>query len=220
MQELERDRSLAPRYPDPPWPLSGTSIQAIRPIDAKVARRHVPAELRVLSVWPGSTLGVLYCASYESPSVLRYRELIVAPALVATGGRIGFWISHIYVDDPTSQAGGREIWGLPKALASFAWDSDRREVSVHAGDRLLCRIGWRSGRLSAPMPLCLPAISRGASGFQFFSGRGSASVARVRGEIHIEADSPFEGLGFERSHGLFFGRRLKLRVGAPRPLGR
>src|SRR5690348_3769306 len=108
-----RERGIR-EYPPAPWRLSGVSIQALQLVDSSVARELVPAGLRIVTVWPGKTLGVLYCASYEPPSVLRYHELLLAPALVATGGRIGFWISHIYVDDPASQAGGREIWGLPK----------------------------------------------------------------------------------------------------------
>src|SRR6185437_1146643 len=124
-------------YPPAPWRLRGHSIQALRLIDSSIARDHVPAGLRVVTVWPGKTLAVLYCASYEPPSVLRYHELVVAPALVAAGGRIGFWISRIYVDDAISQAGGRGIWGLPKELASFTWQPDNREVAVQIGEQPL-----------------------------------------------------------------------------------
>jgi len=209
------------RYPPAPWRLQGTSVQALRLIDSSAARRLVPHDLRVVSVWPRKTLAVLYCASYEPPSVLRYRELVFAPALVAAGGRIGFWISHIYVDDPISLAGGRSIWGLPKALATFEWQPERREVAVRSEGQALCRIRWGSGQLSGPgglsvpIPLHLPVISRGAAGFQFFSGRGSLSVARLSGGIVIEPGSPLAGLQLEESHTLIAGRSLRLRVDAP-----
>jgi len=171
-----------------------------------------------VTVLPGKTLAVLYCASYESPSALCYHELVVAPALVAAGGRIGFWISQIYVDDPVSRAGGRGIWGLPKELATFKWQADDREVAAHFGNQLLCRIRWSGNRVAAPMPLYLPVVSRGAAGFQFFSGRGSATVARLDGEVLIEAGGPLSGLGFERTRKLLAARRLSLRVGTPRTL--
>lgn len=170
-----------------------------------------------MTVWPGRTLGVLYCASYESPSVLPYHELILAPALVATGGRIGFWISHIFVDDPASQAGGRAIWGLPKALASFAWEPEGSEVSVSTGAQLLCHIRLRRRAPSVPVPMYLPAFGRDAGRFLFFTGRGSASVACAAGEIRIPTGSPLESCGFEDSRRLLIARHLRLRVGPPRP---
>jgi len=214
-------------YPPAPWRLRGHSIQALRLIDSSIARDHVPAGLRVVTVWPGKTLAVLYCASYEPPSVLRYHELVLAPALVAAGGRIGFWISRIYVDDAISQAGGRGIWGLPKELASFTWQPDNREVAVHIGEQPLCRFRLSSGRPSAngrltawarpaaPMPLYLPVITQGAAGFLFFSGRGSVTVARVSGEVLIESGSPLAGLGFDGTRNLIAARRLRLQVAAP-----
>lgn len=207
-------------YPPAPWRLSGTSIQTIRVVDANTARRTIPDGLRVVTVWPGKTLAVLYCAHYESPSVLQYHELILAPALVAAGGRVGFWISQIFVDDRLSQAGGRAIWGLPKELAAFDWDVKGREISVHSGAQLLCRLRWRADRFSVPMPLYLPAITRIAGRFQFFGGRGSASVARATANIVIPAGSLLEpGFGgFSGSRTAVTGQHLKLHVAAPSPL--
>lgn len=205
-------------YPPAPWKLFGTSVQALRLADSRVARRRVPDDLNVVSVWPGKTLGVLYCASYELPSVLEYHELILAPALVATGGRIGFWISDIFVDHPASRSGGRGIWGLPKELAQFSWEPDRGEVSVRAGTQLLCRIRFRPGGLSWPMPLYLPVISRQSRRLGFFSGCGSASVGRATGDVLIPVDSPLRSSGFEDCRAIFVGRHLRLGVGAPRAL--
>ncbi len=41
--------------------------------------------LNIVPVLPGKTLGVLYCACYGPASVLKYHELIIAPALVRRG---------------------------------------------------------------------------------------------------------------------------------------
>lgn len=68
---------------------------------------------------PGWTFGGVYCAHYGAGSTLEYLELIVIPGLVRRGHRLGAWISHIYVDDAQSVAGGRSIWALPKELAEF-----------------------------------------------------------------------------------------------------
>jgi acetoacetate decarboxylase len=46
--------------------------------------------------------------------VLEYNELIIIAAVLGYKGKFGAWISHIYVDNPDSVAGGREIWGYLK----------------------------------------------------------------------------------------------------------
>jgi acetoacetate decarboxylase len=84
-------------------------MQALQLVDIPRARPFVPAALPIVPVFPGKSLGVMYLAAYGPGSALTYNELIVAPALARHGRRVGFWISHIYVDEPRSVAGGREI---------------------------------------------------------------------------------------------------------------
>ena len=89
------------RYPAPPWHLNGEFIV-------------VPALVR-----PRALGGVLL-ANYTSGTLV-YRELIVFSHATARG----MVISHIYVDDEQSLSGGREIWGLPKELATFEYGPAR-----------------------------------------------------------------------------------------------
>jgi acetoacetate decarboxylase len=71
---------------------------------------------------------------------LEYSELIVIAGLVRYSGQIGGWVSHIYVDNADSVAGGRNIWGLPKELAEFIWEKNTSANSAFK-NRLLVRQG-------------------------------------------------------------------------------
>jgi acetoacetate decarboxylase len=134
-------------YPPAPWHLYGTALQSLHPIDLATARQFVPLDFDLVSVLPGKTIGSLYLSVYEANSTLQYHELIVAPALVRYQGKIGAWISHIYVDNPQSVEGGRNIWGLPKQMADFSWDD--RQVTVSQAHNCLCRVD----RSSLALPL-------------------------------------------------------------------
>jgi acetoacetate decarboxylase len=134
-------------YPPAPWHLYGTALQSLHAIDLATARQFVPLDFDVVAVLPGKTFGSLYLSVYETNSTLQYHELIVAPALVRYQGKIGAWISHIYVDNPQSVEGGRNIWGLPKQMADFSWDDG--QVKVSQAHNCLCRVD----RSSLALPL-------------------------------------------------------------------
>jgi acetoacetate decarboxylase len=134
-------------YPPAPWHLYGNALQSFHAIDAEKAKQFVPLDFDIVSVLPGKTVGSLYLSVYEPHSTLQYHELIVVPALVRHRGKIGAWISHIYVDNLQSIEGGRNIWGLPKQMADFAWDE--RFVSVSRDNNVLCSVD----RSSIEVPL-------------------------------------------------------------------
>lgn len=137
-------------YPPAPWQLQGYAIQTLHLLDIARSRPLVPAELEIISVWPGKTVGGIYLCAYGSGSVLEYNELIVVPAFVQYAGKWGAWISHIYVDNVDSVAGGREIWGLPKEMADFTWQENR--VDVRIGDRLLCSLSYSQPSIALLLP--------------------------------------------------------------------
>jgi acetoacetate decarboxylase len=136
-------------YPQAPWHLYGTALQSFHAIDVEKAKQFVPLDFDIVSVLPGKTVGSLYLSVYEPHSTLQYHELIVVPALVRYRGKIGAWISHIYVDNPQSVEGGRNIWELPKQMADFSWDD--RQVTVSHDNDLLCLVE----RSSIEVPLSL-----------------------------------------------------------------
>lgn len=109
-------------YPPEPWHLRGQMYGALW----RLPRSQVPGPLPA-GVRPLITAGTAWVATawvdYQEGGVLAYREL-----LAAVLGRVGavptVTITRIWVDDPRSLAGGRELWGIPKQLARFDIDHD------------------------------------------------------------------------------------------------
>lgn len=207
-------------YPSAPWTLKGKSLQSLHLVDISKSRLFVPPELEVVAVLPGKTIGGVYLATYGAGSTLEYHELIVVPALVRYGKQIGAWISHIYVDNPDSVAGGREIWGLPKELAEFTWKGDRTEqITVQQGTRLLgtFRYHWQ-------MPLwrqCFSVPSFGClqDSYLLFQGDTESQLAMVGATIEVPAESPFARLNLQQPGLTIKSEALKLIAGVPKVVG-
>ncbi len=125
-------------YPQPPWTLKGYAFLTLQLLDIARVRPLIPPALNIISVLPGKTIGGVYLSKYNSDSVLEYSELIIIAGFLSYKGKFGGWVSHIYVDNPESVAGGREIWGLPKELAQFTWT----ERSVTEAKQIICYVNW------------------------------------------------------------------------------
>src|SRR5262249_12792200 len=102
-------------FPPAPWHAHGRCSAGVFRADTPAA---LPSRLRPLldPCWR-----IVVLVRYEARSTLCYDELLIGP-LARCGLRFGIYVEHIYVDSIPSLWGGREIWGLPKRLASFTWD--------------------------------------------------------------------------------------------------
>jgi hypothetical protein len=186
-------------YPAAPWTLRGFSLQALELIDIAKARPFVPAELDIVSVLPGKTIGGVYVAYYGENSTLVYNELIVVAGLTRYGNKTASWISHIYVDNPDSVAGGREIWGLPKEIAKFTWETGKPErVSVHQGEQLLCSLRCKWNLKLWRQKLMVDSFSTLDGNWLQFQGQATANLAMAGAELQIPQESPFAPLGLGR----------------------
>lgn len=108
-------------YPPEPWQLGGSMFVSlwrvpVADLPASLAAA-LPAGARPLSIGRHAVVGTAF-VRYEPGSVLSYDELLSA-VLVHHRGRLRITIPDIWVDSPASVAGGRELWGIPKALAAF-----------------------------------------------------------------------------------------------------
>jgi hypothetical protein len=208
-------------YPAAPWALKGFAVQTLQLVDTARARSFIPPDLDIVSVLPGKTLGVMYLASYEPGSILTYNELIIAPALTRYGKNIGFWISHIYVDHPDSMAGGRAIWGLPKELAQFTWQTgEQNHVLVRQGERRLCTLHYGRQRRLWRQPFFLPAISQREADLLWFKGTITAQLGLGRGHVDIPAESPFATLIQTRAVRTYHYNDMRFVAHAPRAIRR
>ncbi|MGL5807148.1 MAG: acetoacetate decarboxylase family protein [Xenococcaceae cyanobacterium] len=208
-------------YPPAPWNLKGFAVVTLNLIDLDRARSFVPAGLEIVSVLPGKTLGSVYISSYQSGSVLEYNELIIAAALVRNRSKkVGSWISHIYVDNSDSVAGGREIWGLPKEMAEFSWQDN--SVTVRQENRHLCSLNYRQNFLSfLSLPQKLSGNSFGGLGSDllWFQANFEAKVNLISTNLEIPPDSPFANLHVTQPFLSADLKELNLLAGIPENIG-
>ena len=207
---------VTPAYPAAPWSLCGDAIIATRTPRIAAVRELVPAHLALQAILPGRTLALLALVNYTAGSTLVYRELIVVPAIVRAAGRIGAWISHIYVDDVCSLAAGREIWGLPKQFASFDWRQGESRVQVKSAQVEVDfrRASNRSG-VSVHLPLLAPAFGLDHTGMKWLLARGTGRIAKIPGRLSCRVTG-VDMIDFDSCSSFFHVRRFALQFPAPR----
>ena len=204
------------RFPPAPWRLRGrvTIVPALARLADAQAR--VGAAARVVPVAPGRTLAGALLASYETGSTLRYRELLVASALVYRVPTVGLWADHVWVDSARSLEGGRQIWGMPKRWARFSQlDSGGVEVATDDGALLTVRSG--APRVRVPQPLLAPFVGTLDSGARWCLGRGVGLLGVVRVRLHIPDRSVLAALELEWLPFALTGRAL---ISVPAPARR
>jgi len=150
---------------------------------------------------------------------MEYNELIVVAGLARYADKIGAWISHIYVDNPDSVAGGREIWGLPKEMAEFTWENDRNRVIVRQGNRLLCGLTYTQPSLALRLPLSGMCFGSLDSDLLLFKGEFQSRVGLVSGELEVPAESAFARLNLGQPFLTVYCDDLRLVAGVPEVVG-
>jgi acetoacetate decarboxylase len=206
-------------HPPAPWRLMGPAAIVPALVPLAKARAHVPDDLQIVRVLPGHTLGGFVAVTYEHGSTLMYNEIVVCGALVRTArGRVGLWVSGLWVDSESSVSGGRQIWKLPKDLGSFEVDRTRGRQRFEASvdGRTIVRIRASKPPLRLPQPGILPMVSGTVGSHWFTVGRGvmKAGVARVR--VEVPPDSPIASLGLKPLP-LAIAGRSRLVMDAPSP---
>ncbi|HEY8475564.1 MAG TPA: acetoacetate decarboxylase family protein [Chloroflexota bacterium] len=209
------------RYPPPPWTLRGVALQTVQRLDAQRVRHLVPAPLEVLALGPAGTLGGVYLAAYGPGSTLSYHELIVVASLVHHDGRLGAWVSSILVDDEASAAGGREIWGLPKVLATFHWEpGPPPRITVRQGEEEVCSLAYQRRIALGRLRLPLPVFGARHGDLVYWRGTMRARPGLASFQLTVPPTSPLAGLGLKTSGlGICFEDAL-LTVPSPIPVGR
>lgn len=208
-------------YPQPPWNLKGYAILTFNLINIDKARLFIPPELEIVSVLPGKTLAGVYLSTYESGSVLQYNELIVTSGLTRYQEQTASWISHIYVDNEISVAGGREIWGLPKEMAEFTWK--KGDITVKQGDRLLCNLQYQRNwyNLATWWQPQFNASSFGGLNTQllWFENKFAADLALISSKLTVPETSPFANLNLGQPIFTLEMSRLDITAGVPEVIG-
>lgn len=118
-------------------------LMMIHIIDINRVRPFIPEELDIVSIGFGKTLGLVIMTSMGPESTLQYHEFIIAPALIRSRYKFGFFVTHIFVDNEKSQIGGIRNFGLQKQLADFSWDwkfNESGHISINQKNNELIRI--------------------------------------------------------------------------------
>jgi hypothetical protein len=118
-------------------------------------------------------------------------------------------VSHIYVDDEQSLSGGREIWGLPKELASFEYSASAFTARQGATTLLHARMRRRRGGI----PIVIPTPITSPAGQTIGRARIKAAPALV--DLQIPPESPFAFLGLAGRHLALAGDELRLHMPSP-----
>jgi hypothetical protein len=201
-----------PHFQPAPWTLRGEAIVGLKLVPRDIAQRLVPADAKIIGVWPNRTLGILFLAQYRDSPVGEYRELIVAPALVRRKGRVGFWISHIQVDNYISLAAGRTIWALPKQMASMQWSPGRVSIS---SSRLKLQALVTSPRVSIRLPFFGAAMSKYGLSERWFAVRGAARIGLARASVELADDTGLAALGMAGTMTAFVCNQMQVTIGRP-----
>jgi hypothetical protein len=115
-------------YPPEPWHLTAdarVSVWRVPPADlptlpAGVSPLLVAGHAPVCTAW----------IDYTPPGQLSYHELLAA--VVLKGRRVSCSITEIWVDSEASRDGGRELWAIPKDLATLDFTGGRTFTATAA----------------------------------------------------------------------------------------
>ena len=132
---------------------------------------------------------MLVVGLYGEGSTLRYGELAGVVGPVLADACPGGLVTSIWVDDERSLAGGRQVWGLPKQLATLRWRPGALDVRDAAGEPIV-HARWREPCVHVPVPAAAPfiAVLDGAVRRAWLSGRLHVAPSRI--ELDIPAGSP------------------------------
>lgn len=176
-------------YPPEPWYLGGSLLVSL----FRVPTADLPAEFaagpKPLRLGRSTIVGTAF-ARYLPGGVLSYDELLVSTPTLE-GGRARVTIPQIWVDSPASQAGGRELWGIPKQLAVFersathaSMNSTEVQFDGSAGRGLL------PGMRQLPLPILQPVEGGSILSHNRVIGR----IRSLRARWSFAADGPLDYL--------------------------
>lgn len=183
MQSEPASVPYPPEYPPEPWYLGGTllvSVFRVPPEQLPAATFDaMPARHRLVVVGGRATVGVAF-VRYTEGGVLAYDELLVAVAARRGSRLLRCSISQIWVNSPSSMAGGRALWAIPKRLGQFERSRSGHSIctSMSCDDQPVATLEAAVGRKLLPGRPRLPLASA-----QRLEGQEVVSRNLVLGEV-------------------------------------
>lgn len=195
-------------YPPEPWDLTGVGHVTLWRVPV-AALPPLPFSAKPLAARGAAVVATAFVA-YDERGLMAYDELL-AGVLVRRGWRVGLSITDIWVDSESSMLGGRELWGIPKELATFG----SLFAETAAGPIASASFTPRR-RPVAPVPPLL----RGST-VQTRAGRTVVSPIRAGGRVRparaiwsLDADGPLAWLRAGRPVTSVVAEDFSMRFGA------
>lgn len=164
-------------YPPEPWDLRGQLHASAFLVPLAAVPAEVPPGCTPVRIGRFGVVGTAW-VSYEQGGALSYRELM-ATLLVRCGRRVLPTIVAIWVDSEASRDGGRELWGIPKDLATFEFRDERFVAREENGP-----IATGTVRSRLPLPGALPVRFSVVQGLN-----GAAKISPVRSRASLALSS-------------------------------
>ncbi|WP_433203301.1 acetoacetate decarboxylase family protein [Dactylosporangium sp. CS-047395] len=197
-------------YPPEPWSLRGRMVVSVWMLPLALVPA-VPAELhsavRVVRLGSRALIGTAW-VDYRPGGDLSYRELLAA-VLMRAGLRPRVTITHIWVDSPASRDGGRELWGIPKELASL-------ELTAAPG---IARADVASARPLVRVPIGFRCTQELHGAAKTTAVRATARCGPARVRWDIDGDGPLAFLRGRRPFLSLVADDFRMRFGGSRQAG-
>ena len=195
-------------YPPEPWELRGRAWVSVWLVRSDALP---PLPVRPVTVFGRAVVGTAF-VDYRPPG-MTYHEVLAA-VLVRHGWRFGVSIARIWVDSPSSRAGGRELWGIPKEAAEFEWGRDAASARDEHGP--IASVRARPPRFGVRLPAAGSTWQAFGDGLARTPLRATGHVAPVRVTWHVEPTGPLAWLLPHRPLVSVAVRRLRLTFGPRR----
>jgi hypothetical protein len=167
-----------PIYPPPPWRLRGNVSISFWWLRTDKLRFPLPKGVRLVSSFNRTPAATVF-AEYLPGGDLQYDEL----ALVLPVRRPGLAVTvpHIWVDSLASAVGGRELWGVPKELATF---------DIHPGPTFAAEVEAVASLSFSPAGSSIASLFARRSRarvnvVQNLNGRSLSTPLRIRGAVEF-----------------------------------
>jgi len=106
-----------------PWIFRGKALYQLHLVKVSEAKKTVPSDLQLVSLF-GYTLGGVYLARYSESPCGAFDELVVLGGLVWNKPLSCAWASRVYVNNEEARKHGVKTCGLPSRRADFKYPAE------------------------------------------------------------------------------------------------
>lgn len=115
-----------------PWRFEGRALYQLNLVKSSEARKHVPADLKLVELF-GYTLGGIYLARYEDSPAGTFDELVALGGLVWNAPTSCAWAARVFVNNKDARSHGVKTCGLPSHFAHFEEEGTREGAGAAHG---------------------------------------------------------------------------------------